>query len=132
MNEYIRIGYNSSFCGILLLFCENFEFSGTNHILSNMISTMCILPGAQLPESVQRIIKYDRQQLFSIGQLSPIKLNPNVLSTLKQLAILKCKTSRGVRGGKSNQMRSWDYNQGVHNHNLQTLPEETLSNMITM
>ena len=83
---------------------------------------MCILPQAKVADQcIPGIRQYNRCSLYEIGKLSPAKLHPQVLDRLKDLNILL--PFRGTRGGMVNR-RVWDENEGVHIHNLQTLPQE--------
>jgi len=119
--ECVMIGYIYFLCGISLQFSGNLEFMNITDI-SIEVSKMCILPKADLADQcLPGIIQYNRCSLYNIRQLSPAKLDPCVLQTLKQLDILQ--QYRGTRGGRGNERRIWDKNDGVHLYNIRTLPQ---------
>ena len=104
---------------ISLQFCGNLEFMNITDI-SIEVSKMCILPKADLADQcLPGIIQYNRCSQYNIRQLSPAKLDPCVLQTLKQLDYSNIGVLEGVH---VNERRIWDKNDGVHLHNIRTLP----------
>ena len=88
------------------------------------ISTNLKCQTERIKEHSKRI-KYDGLLLRNIGGLMNAQGNkPNdiVLKRISQLQIQRNK--RGKRGGRChNYTRKWDYNQGINENNLRTLPQ---------